>query len=256
VNKPKIVLLAGGGLSSNIIFHSINDNFGIHAVIQEEKESAAVFLKRRIKKIGLITTIGQILFQLLVAKPLYARSRKRIEQILAENRLNTKKIDEKKLKRVKSINSEETIELLKGINPDLVIVNGTRIISKQVISSINCEFINTHAGITPKYRGVHGAYWALANGDVANCGVTAHFIDEGIDTGDIIRQSTIKIDDSDNFATYPFLQLAEGVKLLNAAVKAFFENNITAQKAKGESHLWYHPTIWRYIYNRLKKKVK
>jgi folate-dependent phosphoribosylglycinamide formyltransferase PurN len=72
---------------------------------------------------------------------------------------------------------------LKAINPDLVIVNGTRIISKKVLSSINSKFVNIHVGITPKYRGVHGTYWALVNNDVENSGVTVHFVDEGIDTG-------------------------------------------------------------------------
>jgi folate-dependent phosphoribosylglycinamide formyltransferase PurN len=67
---------------------------------------------------------------------------------------------------------------LKAINPDLVIVNGTRIISKKVLSSINSKFVNIHVGITPKYRGVHGTYWALVNNDVENSGVTVHFVDE------------------------------------------------------------------------------
>ena len=49
-----------------------------------------------------------------------------------------------------------------------MILNGTRIVSKKVISSIGCLFINTHCGITPKYRGVHGGYWAIYNNDLNN----------------------------------------------------------------------------------------
>jgi methionyl-tRNA formyltransferase len=41
-------------------------------------------------------------------------------------------------------------------------------------SSINSKFVNIHVGITPKYRGVHGTYWALVNNDVENSGVTVH----------------------------------------------------------------------------------
>src|SRR5438093_9923670 len=46
-----------------------------------------------------------------------------------------------------------------------VVVNGTRIISEAVLTASDAVFINMHAGITPKYRGVHGGYWALYNGD-------------------------------------------------------------------------------------------
>jgi folate-dependent phosphoribosylglycinamide formyltransferase PurN len=58
-------------------------------------------------------------------------------------------------------------------------------------SSINSKFVNIHVGITPKYRGVHGTYWALVNNDVENSGVTVHFVDEGIDTGNIINQAIV-----------------------------------------------------------------
>jgi methionyl-tRNA formyltransferase len=248
--------LGGKGISTNIVFHSINANFGINAVIIEEKESVKKFLKRRIKKLGIFTVIGQVLFQVLTVKPLHAMSRKRIDEIMMENSMETAEIFHEKLKEVKSVNSDETIELLKKINPDLVIVNGTRIISKKVLSSVDCKFINTHAGITPKYRGVHGAYWALVNNDKEHCGVTVHFVDAGIDTGNVLYQHTITIGEKDNFSTYPLLQLAEGLKLLNKAVKSYFEGAIVTQKTNLESYLWYHPTIWQYLYNRIKKNVR
>jgi folate-dependent phosphoribosylglycinamide formyltransferase PurN len=91
-------------------------------------------------------------------------------------------------------------------------VNGTRIISKEVLNCVDAVFINMHAGITPKYRGAHGAYWALYNKDRENAGVTIHLVDEGIDTGNIIYQSVVPITEKDNFATYPTLQTCVGVE--------------------------------------------
>lgn len=252
----RIVLLGGNGTSTNIVFNSINKNFGIIAAVVEGKENTKTFLKRRIKRLGVFMVIGQVLFQIFIAKPMRKISINRINEIITNNSLETAEIPENQLKRVKSVNTAETIKILRQINPDIVIVNGTRIISKQVITAVNCKFINIHAGITPKYRGVHGAYWALAGNDKENCGVTVHFVDEGIDTGNIIYQQTINISEKDNFSTYPFLQLAEGLKLLNKAIKTYFENKIITQKRNLESILWYHPTIWQYIYNRISKKVK
>jgi methionyl-tRNA formyltransferase len=104
-----------------------------------------------------------------------------------------------------------------------------------------------HAGITPKYRGVHGVYWALANKDPQNCGVTVHLVDAGIDTGAIISQKNITVNPQDNFVTYPLLQLAEGIPLMKKAIEDILSNRLVIQPATGESRLWHHPTIWQYF---------
>ena len=106
------------------------------------------------------------------------------------------------------------------------------------------------------YRGVHGTYWALVNRDIENSGVTVHFIDEGIDTGNIIKQRQVIPTSKDNFITYPVLQLAFGIELLIPSIKDFFIRDIPISKEKGESKLYYHPTIWEYLYYRVVRKVK
>jgi len=73
-------------------------------------------------------------------------------------------------------------------HPDVVVVNGTRIIAEKVLHSVPATFLNTHSGITPLYRGAHGGYWALVKKDRANCGVTIHVVDAGIDTGGIVTK--------------------------------------------------------------------
>ena len=256
MNNKKIVLLAGKGVSTNIIFNALNNEFGIHLVILEEKENQKIFLKRRIKKLGLWTVFGQILFLIFISKPLTVFSRKRIHIIATENSLDSKEIPENKIKNVFSVNAAETINLLKKINPDIIIVSGTRIISKKVIDSVGCRFINLHAGITPKYRGVHGTYWALANKDSENSGVTVHFVDEGIDTGNIIYQSRVLVTNADNFSTYPLLQLSSGIKILKQTISDFQNDNVTVQTTSGESNLYYHPTVWRYLKHKFFDKVK
>ena len=256
MKNKKIIILGGKGESTNIVFHALNKSIGINLVILEEKESIKIFIKRRIKRLGLSTVIGQILFQVSICRLLKIISRKRIAEIINTNDLNIKEIPSNKIQHVSSINSKASIELINKINPDLIIVNGTRIISKKVLQSANCKFINTHAGITPMYRGVHGAYWALVNEDLYNSGVTVHFVDEGIDTGNIIAQARINHTSKDNFTTYPLLQLSVGIGLLIKSIQQYFDNSIALLKENGESNLYYHPTIWQYVYNRVTKKVK
>lgn len=255
--KTKTILLLGGkDVSTNIVFNALNEHFDITCAIIEDKEPIKVFLKRRIKRLGLPRVIGQILFRCTVPALQNIFSKKRYQEIIKANHLNLSNIPAAKLKQVRSINSKQTIDLLQTINPDLVIVNGTRIISKKVLQSLNCAFINTHAGITPMYRGAHGTYWALVNRDVENSGVTVHFIDEGIDTGNIISQSQVTPTSKDNFSTYPLLQLSSGIKLLIPAIENYFNESIETLHAKGESKLYYHPTIWEYVYYRITRKVK
>ena len=257
MENKKIVLLAGEGQSTNIVFNSVNKKFGVYLTIIEEKENTKLFLKRRIKKLGFFTVIGQIFFQIFIAIPLALLSRKRQSEIIHKKLLDITDIPSEKITNVTSVNSKTTIKLLLDINPDIIVVNGTRIISKKVLSVVNCKFINIHAGITPKYRGVHGTYWALVNNDLENSGVTVHFVDEGIDTGNIIDQITVFPTKKDNFSTYPLLQLSEGIKMLNKALENFYEKKLIAKHGKEmQSALWYHPTLWKYIFYRIVKGIK
>lgn len=256
MNNKKIILLAGKGVSTNIIFNALNNDFGIHLVILEEKESQKIFLKRRIKKLGFWTVFGQLLFLIFISKPLTVFSRKRINIIAKENFLDDTEIPKNKIRNVFSVNASETINLLKNIDPDLIIVSGTRIISKKVIDAVSCRFINLHAGITPKYRGVHGTYWALANKDSENSGVTVHFVDEGIDTGNIIYQSRVLVTNDDNYATYPMLQLADGIKILKQTINDFCCDSIVVKQTSGKSNLYYHPTVWQYLKHKFFDQVK
>ena len=256
MKDKRILLLGGEGESTNIVFHFLNEKFNLVQAIVEQPESKKVFIKRRIKKLGYLTVLGQILFQLFIVKFLKLSSGKRKKEIIRQFNLNNSEINKDKLANVSSVNHKSTIELIQNMNPDLIIVNGTRIISKKVLESTNCKFINTHAGITPKYRGVHGLYWALINNDAEHGGVTVHFVDSGIDTGNIIYQNKVNYGNKDNFTTYPFLQLAEGLNLLEKAVNDYFAEKIEIKDGPKESFLWYHPTIFQYLYYRIFKGVK
>ncbi len=253
----KIVLLAGLGDSTTFMYNGLKDEFNISNVIIEASSSRKKLLKRRLKRLGLVTVFGQLLFQVLYVPLLRKLSLKRIEDIKNSYHLDDTAIDTEKVIRVTSVNSDVCLQTLKQLNPDVIIVNGTGIISKKVLNSIDAAFINTHAGITPNYRGVHGGYWALANDDKANCGVTVHLVDPGIDTGGILYQALIKPTKQDNFTTYTYLQIGEGIQLMKKAINSYLDGNLKAQESTTtKSALWYHPTLWYYLSKRLFKGVK
>ena len=251
MDNKRVVILAGEKWVTNIIYNGLKDDLAIEKVIIEQPISRALFLKRRVKRLGAWKVVGQILFKFIVVALLKATSQRRIRELSKKFNLDADPIESTKMMRVPSINSEQTKKLLKELQPGCVVVTGTRIISGEILECIAAKFINIHVGITPLYRGVHGAYWALVRNDRKACGVTVHLVDKGIDTGGILEQGVISPSAEDNFVTYGLHQLAVGIPLLKKAVKAVLENRIEIKpNPPGESQLWTHPTIWGYLWYR------
>jgi len=252
MSEGPIVLLAQDGDSTTIVFNALRQSFDIAAVIMEEDVPRRQLLSRRVKKLGLRTVLGQVAFRSLIVPPLARAAQTRIQEICAAHGLERTPIPGQLVRRVSSVNSEDARGLLAALAPKLVVVNGTRIISKDTLGCISARFVNTHAGITPLYRGVHGGYWALAENDRAHCGVTVHLVDTGIDTGGILAQGTIEPTPADNFVTYPYLQYAVAIPLLRSATHELLTGTATPRPApEGASRLWSHPTLAQYLKNRL-----
>ena len=248
MKTDRIVLLAQPGASTNILYHAVNRVHPIDAVILEAPEAKKKFIERRIRRLGYREVAGQLAFMVYQKLVLKARARDRRAAIMEAEQLNQGPIPEDKITRVASCNSQECREVLAATDPRLVLINGTRIIGKKTIGHCGCPLVNLHAGITPKYRGVHGGYWALKNGEPELCGVSLHVIDEGIDTGAVIDQSLIEPTAEDEFLTYPLLQLSAGLRLLKKHLPDLLAGRVTVKPPlTDESKLWYHPTLSNYL---------
>jgi len=83
-----------------------------------------------------------------------------------------------------------------GLKPDVVLsLSCTQIIPKSLLSIPPKGAINVHSSLLPRYRGFNPYFWVLARGEQMT-GVTVHFMDKSIDTGDIIVQEKISIKES------------------------------------------------------------
>jgi len=248
-----VVLLTGDGDSGRIGAHYLAARFDTLRVVVEQPVPRATFLRRRLRSLGPLTVAGQLAF--LVCQRFQERaSRHRIAAILDQYKL-VDRWPEGAMTRVSSVNGDDCVALLRALQPAVVLVTGTRLIARAVLQSIDAPFINYHAGITPKYRGVHGGYWALAEDDAAHCGVTIHLVDAGIDTGAALYQELIAPTEDDNFSTYPYLQLATALPLLERAAQDALAGRLVPRKADLPSRLWSHPTIWRYLSTGLRRRV-
>lgn len=248
-----LVVLGRDNPSTRIVADALARRFGIARVILEEPEDRAVFIRRRIKRLGLLTVADQLAF-MVAGKLLGRASRRRIAEILA--RAGLRDVPPPDALRVSSANAPETIDALTALKPTVVVVNGTRILSRRLLQCTPAAFINTHAGITPAYRGVHGGYWALVQGDAERCGVTVHLVDPGVDTGEVLYQARVEPTSRDSYFTYPYLQLAAGVPLLLRAVGDALEGRLAPRRVGGPSAQWSHPGLTGYLWRRLARGIR
>ncbi len=93
------------------------------------------------------------------------------------------------------------IDELKEINPDVICVAAYgKILRPAVLDLPKFGCINVHASLLPKYRGASPIQWAVINGDDVS-GVTIMHMAEGLDTGDMIIQREVKLDEKETAET-------------------------------------------------------
>ncbi len=253
----RVVLLAGPGYSADVVTNYLGSRASDLVVVMENPQPRMRMARRRARRVGWPSVVGQVLFVALLQPALRRVSARRRSAIFGAATLDaTHRVPSH---RVPSVNDGETIPLLQSLEPDVVVVHGTRIISTQVLESVGCPVVNMHAGITPRYRGVHGGYWALAEQHPEWVGTTVHLVDPGIDTGGILAQTTFEVSGEDTIATYPDLHLVHGLPLLGAQIDKVMAGTelepVPASIAPG-SGLYYHPTLWGYLWRRWRQGVR
>lgn len=99
-----------------------------------------------------------------------------------------------------SLKDENFIYQLKAANADLFVVVAFRILPKEVYTIPSKGSFNLHASLLPKYRGAAPIQWVLINGE-KETGVTTFFLEDKVDTGNIILQEKIAVDEGDDFGS-------------------------------------------------------
>jgi methionyl-tRNA formyltransferase len=109
----------------------------------------------------------------------------------------------------------------------LVSMSYDQIFKKEIINQPPQGIINCHAGKLPFYRGRNILNWALIN-DEKEFGITVHYVDEGIDTGDILVQHAYPITDTDTYATLLEIAHSECPSVLLQAVDKIIAGDVQA----------------------------
>lgn len=252
-----MVILGRRGDATNMLYHGIASDVEVVRVILEDGVGPLTILGRRLRRLGPVRTFGQLLFRAAVVPLLGMEAAARRREIVALYELDSGPIPRDLIERVRTVNSAPVIDALRSLAPTAVVISGTRLLSPAVLGSVTAPFINVHAGMTPRYRGVHGGYWAIASGEPAASGVTVHLVDRGVDTGPVLAQAPIAVTPADNFTTYPLLQLALALPLLRRVLKDAARGTLVpvASQVTG-SRIWSHPTAWGYVWSRLTRSAR
>ena len=90
-----------------------------------------------------------------------------------------------------TLNDAPVIEQLEKVRLDLIVFTGGGLIRKDVLERAGHGVLNCHMGILPKYRGMDVVEWPIIEGEPDQIGVTVHFMDRGVDTGDILTTQKV-----------------------------------------------------------------
>lgn len=125
---------------------------------------------------------------------------------------------------VAHINDHSTVEIIKGLRPDILVVLGwSQLLSDEILTIPSIGVIGAHASMLPAYRGSAPINWAIING-LTKTGNTLMWLDSGVDTGLIIDQMSFRIDVFDTCHTL-YKKVAQTNKImLLKALKNIHEN--------------------------------
>ena len=127
----------------------------------------------------------------------------------------------------KITNNTEFKDEIKALNPDVVcVVSYGVILPKSFLKIPKYGCVNVHPSMLPKYRGAAPIQWAILNGDETT-GVTIMYLDEGMDSGDIIVQEEVKINPDETTGELWNRLSSIGARLLKESVDKIADGTVT-----------------------------
>lgn len=123
------------------------------------------------------------------------------------------------------LKDEAFLEALRAWKADLQIVVAFRMLPEVVWNMPRLGTFNLHASLLPQYRGAAPINWAVINGDTET-GVTTFFLKHEIDTGEIIRQVCVPIEDTDNVGMVHDKLMRVGSELVRETVDAILSDSV------------------------------
>lgn len=131
---------------------------------------------------------------------------------------------------------------LKSLKADLQIIVAFRMLPEQIWNMPSMGTFNLHASLLPQYRGAAPIHWAIINGE-KETGVTTFFLQQEIDTGDLLFQEAEPIHENDTTGNLYQRLMEKGAQLVVKTTHAIINNQIKPQAQKESQHLKIAPKL-------------
>ena len=167
----KIVIFSSNTKHHSYFINQIDKQFDVCSIIYEKK-----VLKKNY-------TTG----------PFFKNETDNFENKFFESGISSK-VNKKKLIEVYSVNNTSLAKYIEHMQPDIGITFGVGLVKPYIFNIPRLGTINIHRGNIHKYRGLDSDLWALYNKEYQDLGVALHCVDDRLDTGDLIDQKMIDLD--------------------------------------------------------------
>lgn len=260
MNRPRIVVLCCDGIYQRYLVQRLHEEYEVTGVVLRvavhERGSLASRLSRYFNPVALA--------KYLLARFEMARSTKSarglVEALFFRAGAPPAIPSEIECITVADINCPETVAFVSRHAPDIVCVNGTNLLREPVLrlaERIPLGIINLHTGLSPYTRGGNCNLFALLEGRPEWVGVTVHYIDPGIDSGDLILTRQVAMEPDDTYDCIDARTFRLGADLMVVAVRQILQGRAARvpQWPGGSLYLRrtgyvYEPYHW-YKVNRL-----
>ncbi len=232
----KIVLLFGNESNQRALAQKIHLQFPVAAIVIESRKSKVKFSFLQLAQ----KLVSKILFRKIDHAWFGMRSyfESKYPQWPDVEKIN-----------VENINEQSTIALCKKIEPDLILVSGTRLIKEPLLSlQPKVGILNLHTGLSPYIKGgPNCTNWCIATGQFEYIGNTVMWIDKGIDTGDLLYTETCSLSTEQNLKEVHISVMRHAHELYIKSIRSLIEGDTVrvrqASIAKGKT---YYSKDWNF----------
>jgi hypothetical protein len=155
--------------------------------------------------------------------------------------------------RVDSINSEAALRAIRRIEPLVAVAAGAGILREAALALPRLGTLNAHMGLLPGHRGMNVAEWAALRGETVGC--TVFWLDEGIDTGDVVATAVVDIGDCRSIDDLRARVDERQLDLLDETIRSIVERGSVpvaiAQSYGGRQYYAMHADLKRMLNLRL-----
>lgn len=145
-------------------------------------------------------------------------------------------------------NTPEVRDFIAGLQPDLALARIKVILKPEIFTLPRYGCFVLHPGICPEYRNAHGCFWALANRDLDNVGMTLLRVDPGIDTGPVYLQASYRFDERrESHIVIQYRVVLENLDAIADMLRAICAGRARVLDTRGrDSAVWGQPWLSAY----------